>query len=64
LALAVADILETHTRRFIAGSLSEIEAELGGKNERISLIVREGANRCKRILLRQITGIEVESRHE
>jgi hypothetical protein len=57
----MADVLETATRRYIATVLGEYEAFTGAKNKGISDTVKDTANRSKRILLRQITGVEVES---
>lgn len=55
------DVLETATRRFIATVLGEYEAYIGGKDKRVSDIVKDTSNRSKRILFRQLTGVEVES---
>lgn len=57
----IQDVLETATRRFIATVLGEYEAFVGGKDKAVSDTVKDTANRSKRILLRQITGVEVES---
>lgn len=52
--------LEQHTRRFIAALLGDIETHLGGKNRDISTAVKDTANASKRIILRKLTGFEVE----
>ena len=57
----ISDVLETATRRFIATVLNVYEAFTGAKDKLISDTVKDTANRSKRILLRQITGVEVES---
>lgn len=54
------DVLETATRRFIATVLNEFETYTGEKDKRISGIVKEDANRCKRVIYTHITGTEVE----
>ena len=57
----IEDILETATRRFIATILGGIEDYTGVKDKQRSDTVKDTANRAKRILYRQLTGIEVES---
>ena len=59
----VADILETATRRYIATVLGEIEQETGVKDKKRSDMVKDVANRAKRIIYRQLTGTPVESPH-
>lgn len=57
----LADVLDTATRRFIATVLNELEAYTGVKDKAISDSVKDDANRCRRIVYRKLTGIEVES---
>lgn len=54
------DVLDTATRRYIATVLGEIEAYNGEKNKQISDLVKDDVNRCRRIIYRKLTGIEVE----
>jgi len=58
----IAEALQQHTNRGIAALLSDIEAHLGGKDERISRIVKDTMNASKRIMYTRITNTEVESR--
>lgn len=57
----LSDVLDTATRRYIATVLGELEAYTGEKNKAISDIVKDDVNRCRRIVYRKLTGIEVES---
>ena len=56
------DVLDTATRRYIATVLGELEAYTGEKNKAISDLVKDDVNRCRRIVFRKLTGIEVEPR--
>lgn len=57
----LADVLETATRRFIATTLGELEGYTGEKRKDISDVVKDDANRCKRLILRRLTGMETEA---
>ena len=57
----IAEVLQQHTNRYIAALLSDIEAHVGGKDERISRVVKDTANAAKRIIYTKITNTEVES---
>lgn len=56
----VEDILETATKRYIATILGNLEDVTGYKDKQRSDTVKDTVNRAKRILYRQLTGIEVE----
>lgn len=58
----IAEALQQNTNRYIAALLSDVEAHIGGKDERISRIVKDTANASKRIMFTRITKTEVESR--
>lgn len=55
--------VERHTKRSIAGILSDLEAFTGFKDKRRSQIVKDIANYSKRVMLTKLTGLEVESVH-
>ncbi len=57
----IMECIQQHTNRGIAALLGDIENHLGGKDERISRIVKDTMNAAKRIMYSRITGIEVES---
>jgi len=57
----IMEVVQQHTNRYIAALLSDIEAHVGGKDERISRIVKDTANAAKRIMYSRITQTEVES---
>lgn len=56
-----AQSIERHTKRLIAGILSDRESFTGVKDKRSSQIVKDIANYSKRIMLTKLTGLEVES---
>jgi hypothetical protein len=58
-----AQAVERHTKRFIAGVLSDLESFTGVKDKRRSQTVKDIANYSKRIMLTKLTGLEVESAH-
>lgn len=59
----IAETLNQHTRRFIAGLLNDIEGHLGGKSPEISRIVKDTSNASMRIMFTRICNTEVESKH-
>lgn len=61
--LFVAQVLERHTKRAIAGILSDIEDFTQVKDQRRSQIVKDYANMAKRMMLTKLTGLEVESNY-
>lgn len=63
LAMFISQSLERHTKRQIAGILSDIEGFTGMKDKRRSQMVKDIANYSKRIMLTKLTGLEVESTH-
>lgn len=58
----LSDVLDTATRRFIATVLGELESYRGVKDKAVSDLVKDDVNRCRRIVYRKLTGIEVEPR--
>lgn len=60
----IADVLETATRRAIATILGGHEEYVGGKDKRISDMVKDDLNRAKRIIYSKLTRSEIESAHE
>lgn len=56
--------LERHTKRFIAGVLSDIESFTGMKDKRKAQVVKDTANYSKRVMLNKLTGLEIESVHD
>lgn len=64
LDMFTAQSLERHTKRAIAGILSDREAFTGLKDKRAAQIVKDIANYSKRIMLTKLTGLEVESAHD
>lgn len=56
------DVLDTATRRYIATVLGELEEYTERKDKAISDLVKDDVNRCRRIIFRKLTGIEVEPR--
>jgi hypothetical protein len=61
LDMFTAQSLERHTKRFIAGVLSDREAFTGVKDKKAAQTVKDLANFSKRIMLTKLTGMEVES---
>lgn len=61
LDMFTAQSLERHTKRFIAGVLSDREAFTGAKDKRAAQTVKDTANFSKRIMLTKLTGMQVES---
>lgn len=59
-----AQSVERHTKRQIAGILSDLESFTGIKDKRRSQIVKDIANYSKRVMLTKLTGLEVESIHD
>jgi ribosomal protein L5 len=55
--------LERHTKRLIAGILSDMESFTGVKDKRRSQTVKDIANYAKRAMLTKLTGLEVEPIH-
>ena len=53
--------LERHTKRFIAGVLSDLEGFSGIKDKKRAQIVKDTANYSKRVMLTKLTGMQVES---
>lgn len=64
LDMFTAQSLERHTKRFIAGVLSDRESFTGAKDKRSAQVVKDFANYSKRIILAKLTGMEVESVHD
>lgn len=63
LEMYISQILEKHTKRQIAGILSDIEAFTGEKDKRRSAVVKDIANMSKRVMFTKLTGLEVEPIH-
>lgn len=63
LDMFISQTVERHTKRSIAGILSDIEAFTGIKDKRRSQIVKDIANYSKRVMLAKLTGLEIESIH-
>jgi hypothetical protein len=61
LDMFTAQSLERHTKRFIAGVLSDRESFTGVKNKKDAQTVKDMANFSKRIMLTKLTGMQVES---
>jgi len=61
LDMFTAQSLERHTKRLIAGVLSDLEAFTGVKDKKRAQTVKDMANFSKRIMLTKLTGMEVES---
>lgn len=61
LDMFTAQSLERHTKRFIAGVLSDREAFTGVKDKKAAQTVKDMANFSKRIMLTKLTGMQVES---
>ncbi len=61
LDMFTAQSLERHTKRLIAGVLSDLEAFTGIKDKKRAQTVKDMANFSKRIMLSKLTGMEVES---
>lgn len=61
LDMFTAQSLERHTKRFIAGVLSDREAFTGTKDKKAAQTVKDTANFSKRIMLTKLTGMQVES---
>lgn len=59
----IADALEREHRRLIAALLNELEAYFGGKDEKMSTMIKNVANQSKRIMFTQLTKTEVESKY-
>lgn len=60
----IGELLQQHTRRFIAALLADIESHLGYHSPEISKIVKDTANAAKRITYTRISSTEVESKHD
>lgn len=59
----IADALEREHKRLIAALLNELEAYFGGKDEKMSTMIKNVANQSKRIMFTQLTKTEVESKY-
>jgi hypothetical protein len=59
----LAEMINQHTNRMIAALLTDVEAHVGGHNPEISSIVKDTANASKRIMVKRITNLDVESRY-
>ena len=59
----IADALEREHKRLIAALLNELESYFGGKDEKISTMIKNVANQSKRIMFTALTKTEVESKH-
>lgn len=59
----IAEMINQHTNRLIAALLNDLEVHLGGHNPEVSKIVKDTANASKRIMLKRITNMDVESRY-
>lgn len=64
LDLFIAQSLERHTKKLIAGVLGDMESFTGVKDTRRSQIVKDLANYSKRVILTRLTGLEVEPSHD
>jgi hypothetical protein len=60
----LAELIDRASKRFVATVLGEFEAYTGGKDRRISQLVKDFAGANQRGLYRALTGTEVESKHE
>lgn len=59
----IAEMVNQHTNKYIAGLLTDIENHLGGHNKEVSAVVKDTANASKRIMVSRITKMEIESKY-
>lgn len=59
----IGELINQHTRRYIAALLADIESHLGYHSPEISKIVKDTANASKRITYTRISNTEVEPKH-
>lgn len=60
----IADEAEKCTKRYIASFLNTFEAVNGAQDPEVSRIVKDTLNTAKRLLVKKLTGVEVESAHK
>ena len=59
-----AEVLQTHSKRFIAALLGDLESFSGRKDPERSRVVKDYVNTCVRALYTRLTNTQVESVHD